>query len=293
MKNIHARIVMGTMMTFSSLGLMAQENAEMVTPADSLAKQEVNVAFRTVNQKDLMGGISVVDMVKLTDKNYSTYSLDNMQSLVGGYNGQLWNMGDALILVDGVPRDANNVLPTEIDKITFLKGASAVVLYGSRASKGVILITTKRGREDGLKINARGNASMFVPKAYPEYLGSAEYMTLYNEARANDGLSPTYSEDLIYNTSTGNNPYRYPNVNFFSSDYIKKAYNRYDASAEFSGGGKYAHFYTNIGIYNVGDLINFGEGKDNHTNRMNIRGNVDLRLNDWVTGWVNANANIL
>jgi len=290
MKNIHARIVMGTMMTFTSLGLIAQENAEMVTPADSLAKHEVNVAFRTMNQKDLMGGVSVVDMVQLTDKNYSTYSLDNMQSLVGGYNGQLWNMGDALVLVDGVPRDANNVLPTEIDKITFLKGASAVVLYGSRASKGVILITTKRGREDGLQIKARGNASIFVPKAYPEYLGAAEYMTMYNEARANDGLSPTYSEDLIYNTSTGNNPYRYPNVNFFSSDYIKKAYNRYDASAEFSGGGKYAHFYTNIGIYNVGDLINFGEGKDNHTNRMNIRGNVDLRLNDWVTGWVNANA---
>ena len=124
MKNIHARIVMGTMMTFSSLGLIAQENAEMVTPADSLAKQEVNVAFRTVNQKDLMGGVSVVDMVQLTDKNYSTYSLDNMQSLVGGYNGQLWNMGDALVLVDGVPRDANNVLPTEIDKITFLKHIS-------------------------------------------------------------------------------------------------------------------------------------------------------------------------
>ncbi|WP_321517871.1 SusC/RagA family TonB-linked outer membrane protein [uncultured Bacteroides sp.] len=290
MKNIHARIVMGTMMAFTSLGLVAQENAAIITPADSLAKQEVNVAFRTVNQKDLMGGVSVVDMVQLTDKNYSTYSLDNMQSLVGGYNGQLWNMGDALILVDGVLRDANNVIPTEIDKITFLKGASAVVLYGSRASKGAILITTKRGREDGLQIKARGNASIFVPKSYPEYLGSAEYMTLYNEARANDGLSPTYSKDLIYNTSTGNNPYRYPNVNFFSSDYIKKAYNRYDASAEFSGGGKYAHFYTNIGIYNVGDLINFGEGKDNHSNRMNIRGNVDLRLNDWVTGWVNANA---
>lgn len=70
MKNIHARIVMGTMMTFSSLGLMAQENAEMLTPADSLAKQEVNVFSCTVNQKDLMGGVSVVDMVKLTDKNY-------------------------------------------------------------------------------------------------------------------------------------------------------------------------------------------------------------------------------
>ncbi|MCD8556149.1 MAG: TonB-dependent receptor plug domain-containing protein [Bacteroides graminisolvens] len=290
MKNIHAKIVVGAMMTSLSLGLMAQENAEQRTITDSLANPKVNVAFRTVDQKNLMGGVSVVDIEKLTDKNYSTYSLDNMQALVGGYNGQLWNMGDALVLIDGVPRDANNVMPTEIEQITFLKGASALVLYGSRASKGVILITTKRGRVDGLQINVRGNASIFVPKAYPEYLGSAEYMTLYNEARTNDGLSPTYSEEQIYNTSTGKNPFRYPDVNFFSTDYLKKYYNRYDATAEFSGGGKYAHFYTNIGFNNAGNLIDFGEGKDNHTNRLNLRGNVDLRLNDWVTGWVNANA---
>lgn len=290
MKNIHAKIVVGAMMTSLSLGLMAQENAEERTITDSLANPKVNVAFRTVDQKNLMGGVSVVDIEKLTDKNYSTYSLDNMQALVGGYNGQLWNMGDALVLIDGVPRDANNVMPTEIEQITFLKGASALVLYGSRASKGVILITTKRGRVDGLQINVRGNASIFVPKAYPEYLGSAEYMTLYNEARTNDGLSPTYSEEQIYNTSTGKNPFRYPDVNFFSTDYLKKYYNRYDATAEFSGGGKYAHFYTNIGFNNAGNLIDFGEGKDNHTNRLNLRGNVDLRLNDWVTGWVNANA---
>jgi len=290
MKNIHVKIVVGTLMAFTSLGLMAQENAEDVTAADSLANHKVSIAFHTINQKDLMGGVSVVDMVQMTNKNYSTYSLDNMQSLVGGYNGQLWNMGDALVLVDGVPRDASNVMPTEIDQITFLKGASAVVLYGSRASKGVILITTKRGRTDGIQVKVRGNASLFVPKAYPEYLGSAEYMTLYNEARTNDGLSSTYSDELIYNTASGKNPYRYPDVNFFSSDYLKKTYNRYDATTEFSGGGKYAHFYTNIGFNNTGNLIDFGEGKNNHTNRLNIRGNIDLRLNDWISGWVNANA---
>lgn len=251
---------------------------------------QVNVAFGTKAKSELLGGVSAIDMENLTSKNYSTYSLDALQAYAGGYTGQLWNMGDALILVDGVPRDANNVLPTEIQQITFLKSASAVALYGSRAAKGAVLITTKRGRTDGLNVSVRGNAGMFTPKEYPTYLGAAQYMSLYNEALANDGKSPVYSETDIYNYASGRNPYRYPNIDFFSSDYLKKAYNRYDGDAEFEGGGRFAHFYANIGFYHVGDLIKFGEGKHNHTNRLNVRGNIDMRFNDWVTGWVDANA---
>ena len=256
---------------------------------DSVASQ-VNVAFRTVNEADLMGGVSTVNMIEQAKKDYTTYSLDGMDALVGGYNGQLWNQGEALVLVDGVPRDANNVLPTEIEQITFLKAASAVVLYGSRAAKGVILITTKHGRNDGLNVSVRGNASLYVPKSYPKYLGSAAYMELYNEALQNDGKAAVYSEDDIYHYASNENPYRYPNINFFDSQYIKKTYQRYDGTAEFSGGGRLAHFYANIGLSNVGSLMNFGEGKNNHTTRLNVRGNIDLRLNDWIDGYVNANA---
>jgi TonB-linked SusC/RagA family outer membrane protein len=237
-----------------------------------------------------MGGVSSINMVELTHKNYTTYSLDNMQAYVGGYTGQLWNMGDALVIVDGVPRDANNVLPSEIEQITFLKSASAVVLYGSRAAKGAILITTKRGRNEGLKVSVRGNATIYTPKEYPTYLSSAPYMKLYNEARLNDGNTAAYSENDIYAYAQGDNPYRYPSINFFSNDYLSKTYQRYEGIAEFSGGGKYAHFYANVGLYHNNDLLNFGEGKNNGTTRLNVRGNIDLCLNDWITGYVNANA---
>ncbi len=272
-------------LTIGLLALSASTFAQTV--ADTT---QVNVAFGTKAKSELLGGVSAIDMENLTSKNYNTYSLDALQAYAGGYTGQLWNMGDALILVDGVPRDANNVLPTEIQQITFLKSASAVALYGSRAAKGAVLITTKRGRTDGLNVSVRGNAGMFTPKEYPTYLGAAQYMSLYNEALANDGKSPVYSETDIYNYASGRNPYRYPNIDFFSSDYLKKAYNRYDGDAEFEGGGRFAHFYANIGFYHVGDLIKFGEGKHNHTNRLNVRGNIDMRFNDWVTGWVDANA---
>ena len=127
MKHIYKTVALG--MALLPMAAWAQDDADY---NDSLANK-VNVAFRTVDKSDLMGGVSSVNMVELTHKNYTTSSLDHMDSYVGGYNGQLWNMGDALVIVDGVPRDANNVLPTEIEQITFLKSASAVVLYGSRA----------------------------------------------------------------------------------------------------------------------------------------------------------------
>ncbi|MDE5751708.1 MAG: TonB-dependent receptor plug domain-containing protein, partial [Duncaniella sp.] len=242
MKQMHKILTIGV------LGLLSVGNVQADELLDST---KVHVAFRTVEDKNLLGGVSAVDVEKLMEKDYSTYSLSDMQALVGGYNGQLWNQGDVLVLVDGVPRDANNILPSEIAQISFLKGAQAVVLYGSRGAHGVILITTKRGNEKNLQVSVRGNAQLFVPKSYPKYLGSADYAKLYNEALANDGIDvPAFSQEDIYNYSIGNNPFRYPDINFFSSDYLKKSYMRYDANAEFRGGGKYAKYYANVGLYN-------------------------------------------
>ena len=278
--------------------------AQIETGADSL----VNVAFRKVAAEDVLGGVSSLNYRELMKKNYNTYSLDNMQGYVAGFNGNgMWGLegssefsknGDdvnipngMLVLIDGVPRAANNVKPDEIEEITFLKGAQAVVLYGSRAAKGVMLITTKRGQvTEGLKINVRANTGWNVAKSYPEYLGSAEYMTLYNEARVNDGLSPLYSQAEIYNYASGQNPYRYPNVNFYSSDYIKKSYNRTDVTAEIEGGNDRAKFYANVSYYRQGDFMNFGESKNNYVDRFNVRGNVDMKISNYINAYVNANA---
>lgn len=280
----HKILYMSALMALSTVTpAVAQSDAE----SDSAL---INVAFRQSDARDVIVPVSSVNVRELMEKDYHTYSLDNMQALTAGYNGQLWNQGDALVLVDGVPRDANNVLPTEIEDITFLKGASAVVLYGSRAAKGVILITTKRGKIAPLKITARADYQLDAAKSFPKYIDGAQYMTLYNQALKNDGLATKYTEEEIYNTALGANPYRYPNQQFYTSDYVKRTKSRWDVTAEFEGGGKFAQFYTNISYYRVGDFINFGEGKDNFTDRLNIRGNIDLRLADWATGWVNANA---
>lgn len=296
MKNIRIKSVLCVTLAAFSLYAGAQDLQSEVLTVGSDAQtgtsdETVQVAYRKVNKDDLLGGVSTVNVEELMKKNYITYSLSDMQDYVGGWNGNsLWGMDQYLVLVDGVPRDANNVMPSEVEQITFLKSAAAVVLYGSRAAKGAIYITTKRGKVGDIRIDVRGNTGFHVPISYPKYLGSAEYMTLYNEARANDGLSPTYTAEEIYHYASGLNPYRYPDVNFYSSDYLKKAYNESDVTAEISGGSDRARFYTNINLYNIGSLLKVGEAEKDRTTRFSVRGNIDVKLGQYVKSYVNANA---
>ena len=278
-------------------------NAQTTNGGDTVqAKKNVHVAFREKDADHLLGGVAYVDMEELQKKDYTTGSLDDLYAIVGGWNGNsLWGMDNdrldnndnsnmPLVIIDGVKRPSNNVLPSEIEQVTFLKGAQAVVLYGSKAAKGAILITTKRGKVDGLQVQVNANTGFHVAKEFPEYIGSAEYMTLYNEARANDGLAPRYSQQDIYNHASGVNPYRYPNVNYYSDEYVRKVCNRSDVTAEIQGGGQRAHFYTNINYYRSEDLLNFGNAKDNYTDRFSVRGNVDLTLNKLISCFANASA---
>ena len=306
MKNIKTNIFLFAMLAASPLTVNAQTTAD----ADStVAKKKVHVAFRDVDADHLLGGVSYIDMEELAKKDYTMSSMEDLNGLIGGFNGTtLWgqdterletNDGNMpLVIIDGVKRPSNNVLPSEIEQITFLKGAQAVVLYGSKGAKGAILITTKRGKVDGLQVTANANTGWHFAKQFPEYLGSAEYMTLYNEAAYNDAVAlgntasykAPYSQQDIYNHAIGANPYRYPNVNWYSDEYIRKAYNRSEGTVEIQGGGTRAHFYTNINYYRAEDLINFGKAKDNYTDRFSVRGNVDLVVNKVITSWTNVSA---
>lgn len=249
---------------------------------------QVQVAFRTTDKKDLLGGVSHLNVSELMEKDYHYNAGETFSEFLPGFTGNIWGISGYLTLVDGIPRDLGNILPSEIEQITVLKGASAVALYGSLAAKGVLLITTKRGVAGQNTFKVRANTGISVPKIYPEYLGSAEYMTLYNEARTNDGLTNLYSAEEIYNHASGANPYRYPDVDYYSSDYLKKFSNRSDVIAEFRGGNDRARFYANMGFYNSNSLLNFGTGEDESVNRFNVRGNVDIVLNKFITGKINT-----
>lgn len=290
MKHIYKGLVFCAALVFAHTHVAAQETlADLVetTQADTLGK--VQVAFRSIDQRDLLGGVSVIDMKEMSEKAYTNNSLSLVDNVVGGFNENIWGNDEYLVIIDGMVRDANNVLPHEIDQITLLKGAAAVVLYGPRAAKGVLSITTKRGQVGDLRINIQANSGFYTPKAYPKYLGSAEYMTLYNEARANDGLGANFSPEDIYNHGSGLNPYRYPNFDMYSSDYLRKAYNRSEAIAEVTGGNERVKYYTSTGYYRESTFLKVGNTKDDYISRFFVRGNVDMKLHKLITAQTDAN----
>ena len=120
-KFIYIGCTVFAMSLLSMTGVQAQEESK-----DSL----VNVAFGKVAQEDLTHAISTVNTSELTKKTANNNSLVGLESFVGGYNGSsLWGQGP-LVLVDGVPRSASSVKASEVESISMLKDAAAVVLYG-------------------------------------------------------------------------------------------------------------------------------------------------------------------
>ena len=297
MKYIHNKIAICAVLTSLPFMLNAQtDGQDMPETVDSVYM--VHTAFGSTAQDDLLGGISVVNVEDMLNINYTTEALDHMESLIGGWNGKsIWGMDEDnyqgyLVFIDGIPRDVANVKPSEIAEITFLKGANAVVLYGSRAAKGAILITTKRGKaSEELKIDLRVNAGFDVIKRLPQFLNSADYMRYYNLACDNDRKKEhAYTDEEINKYASGKNPYHYTDMDYYSSEYISKVRGKDEMVLELSGGNKRARLYGNINAQTEGDFVKVGDAKKNRTNRISFRGNVDIDFNDYISGHVDANA---
>jgi len=246
-------------------------------------KDVVNIAFGQEKRAEIADAITVInarDLVKY----------DNNQSIAGAIwamvpglysTNNIRNYGTALTIVDGLPRDISSIKMSEVEQITFMKDLHSSILYGSQAVNGVIQITTKRGQAYKRRVDVTGYYGVSSPRALPNYLSSAEFMPLYNEARVNDGLSPLYSETDIQNYTAGNK-YRYPSVDYYSGDYLKSVKPYWSLMTELSGGNENARYYANLGWDQEGTLLNFGEGANSARNRFNVRGNVDLNITSWI-----------
>ncbi|MFI3305801.1 MAG: SusC/RagA family TonB-linked outer membrane protein [Rikenellaceae bacterium] len=217
----------------------------------------------------------------------------------GGINAQNSTLGirglhstsgnDILVLVDGIPRGIDTLLPDEIETIEVLKDATAKILYGSLATNGVVLITTKAGAKHKRTIKVNVDMGVNVISDLPEYLNSYDYATLYNQASINDGLSAHYSAaDLAgYAASTGENDFRYPSVDYY--DYFLQSASPWKrATLEFAGGNNntqyalVAGFTDKDGIYKV--------GIDQGVTQYNVRGNLKMKVNNFIVAKVGMGA---
>ncbi|WP_165940142.1 SusC/RagA family TonB-linked outer membrane protein [Dyadobacter psychrotolerans] len=252
-------------------------------------RDAVQIAFGKVKKGNLVNAVTVFDPKELR-KYDNTQSISSaltglIPGMLGGSN--IRGIGNAMFVVDGLPRDISTINLSEVEQITVLKDINSSILYGNDAVNGVVQITTKRGQPFKKQINATAYYGISRPSALPEYLSSADYMELYNEARLNDGLGIQYAPGVIENYRSGNQ-YRYPSIDYYSKDYLKnlKPFSR--AMVDFSGGNNVATYYSNIGWTQTGSLYNFGEGKGLKSNVFNVRGNIDLKVNRWIKSAMDA-----
>ncbi len=187
-----------------------------------------------------------------------------------------------ITVVDGIERPIDHLMAEEIESIELLKDATTKILYGPRAANGVLMITTRRGDQHRRMMNVNVDYGFGMPTVYPEFIDAYNYANLFNEARINDGLTPTYTDaDLEgYRNSSGESDIRYPNADYY--DYFLRSHTNYSkVTSEFSGGGDNAMYFLILGYTGARGLENVGTRPQN--DRFNIRGNLDLYVSDMIS----------
>jgi TonB-linked SusC/RagA family outer membrane protein len=185
-----------------------------------------------------------------------------------------------LVIVDGVESAFSNLVPYEIESLTLLKDASATAMFGSKGANGVLLVTTKKGKEGPLKIGFTVQKGVSSPTHLPKFLGSYDYARLYNEALANDGQPELYTIADLDAYKNHTDPYFHPDVNWYDNVLRKSVpISNYDLT--FGGGDKTIRYFLMLNMMKTDGLfIKSGDQSVNSINsdyqRFNFRSNFEI-----------------
>lgn len=185
----------------------------------------------------------------------------------------------ALTLVDGIERPVNFINPEEIASVQVLKDPVSKSLYGPRAANGIILITTKRGKDNTKVIELTSEYGFSSATRLPDYLNSFQYASLFNEARQNDGFPAFYSQsDLAgYQSSSGENDQLYPNVDYYNY-FLRKTAPIRRVTLNYSGGSTTSNYALVIGYTGAEGFEKIG--KTPEQDRFNLRGNLNFKVSN-------------
>lgn len=255
----------------------------------------VVVAYGTQKKSSVTGSIDVISadkMEKMPSSNIA-YSLQGtVPGLIitdnGGKPGSTpalniraagtMSSTEPLVIIDGVPAglgDFYALSASDIESISVLKDASSAAIYGSRASNGVLLVTTKKGdRESAPKVDVSYTASVQTPTKVPELNTSWDYAMLVNESYTQAGGNPLYQPEEIQMMMDGSNPDYYANTNWWKSA-VKKNSSMHQANARVSGGTAKSTYMLSFGYTSQQGLIEYTD-----FSKYNARMNLSTRVID-------------
>jgi TonB-linked SusC/RagA family outer membrane protein len=297
---------------FRMMGYDAQEvpvagrnEINVVLKSNAAALGEVVVvAFGKQKKQDMIGAVTSVNVgdLKTPSSNLTTALAGQISGMIayqrsgepGADNADFFIRGvttfgykkDPLILIDGIevtPKDLARLQPDDVASFSILKDATATSLYGARGANGVMLITTKEGKEGQLSVSVRVENSVSAPTRNIELADPITYMKMGNEAvlTRNPLGIPTYAQSKIDNTIAGGNPAVYPTTDWQKELFKKYAINQ-RVNLNGSGGGKVARYYL-AGTFNQDNGVLKVDGKNNFNSNVSLktyslRSNININM---------------
>ena len=314
--NFKLKVEAGKTLVISYIGFVTQEVAAadgmtVTLQDDALALEEVVVTGYTTQRKaDLTGAVSVVSVNELAKQNENN-PMKALQGRVPGMNIQAdgnlagaatvrirgigtLNDNDPLYIIDGVPTKAgmHELNGNDIESIQVLKDAASASIYGSRAANGVIIITTKKGKDGKVKVNFDTSvaASFYAHKI--ETMNAQQWGRAFWQANVNDGINPNnnnlgYNFDWTYDKN-GNPLLNGLTMNMFLDDNASVRSADTDWFKEITRTGVVQQYNLSVSngsekgssFFSVGYYDNMGTIKDSKFSRLSARANADYKLFD-------------
>lgn len=190
---------------------------------------------------------------------------------------------EPLYIVDGIPIEGalNNIPPGEIETMTVLKDASSAAIYGSRATNGVILITTKSGKSGDARITYNTQIGFQTHGRLTKMASTDQYIKLYNEAATADNKGSIVQRSLI----EGNWVKDFPNVSHIDEIFQTAPLQLHELSI--SGGNEKTTYLISAAYYNQDGII-----KNTGYQRANVRSNISSDIKKWLQVGLNVSGSI-
>ncbi|HSI75166.1 MAG TPA: TonB-dependent receptor [Lunatimonas sp.] len=320
-------------LVFSYIGFKSQEvvvgsrtNFSIVLEEDlSSLSEVVVVGFGEQKKANLTGAVSSISGEVLAERPVQNVG-QMLQGLIPGLNLQTSGLGgelnqtlnfnirgtgtigqgsnsSPLVLIDGMDGDLNALNPQDIENVTVLKDAAAASVYGSRAAFGVILITTKSGKEGKAKVNYNNNFRASRPRGLPQMMDSHTFALYYNEAAYHAGRAPIFGDEVLsrivqyqdgmITSSTipdaNGARWQYYQQSNANNDWFKAQYRDMSFSQEHNvsvnGGNENAKYFVSANFMDQGGLTR--HGGDNF-NRYSIAAKVDFKLTEKLSFMYNS-----
>lgn len=217
---------------------------------------------------------------------------------VRGVGGLDNSMSKPLIMVDGVEREFSQIDPNEIESISILKDASSTAVFGVRGANGVVLVTTRRGKQGKAKVSVSTSLGLQQPISLVEQTGSYEYARFWNMKNRLDGVTEEkqyFTPEQIEAYRTGSDPIMYPNMKWM--DYVfNNVFLQSKNNVNISGGSDNVKYFISVGyLYQNGILKDLpGQNYSNNYryDRYNYRANIDAKLTKTTNMKLNIGGNL-